>query len=197
MVKEARPRYPKPYEPAVIESYTQRLRSLLHFGDKPHFNIIELIENKLGEHLEDFALEVWSLGESGPVEAHTLFNPVRIMVREDIYEGAYKDDARARFTVAHELGHLCLHWGFPRPRLSPEAQRPNDPSPKGRMEKEANQFAAAFLMPQSLAKKIDDPRRLASLCRVSDKAASYRLHGLWGQNDRLTTEDVRKLFGTE
>jgi len=177
--------------------YTRALRELLDVGDGTYFNIVSAIENGLSRHLADFALEVRSQKELALVEAFTAFDPVRIVVREDIYEGAYKDDTRGRFTVAHELGHLCLHWGYPRPRLAPEAQKPNDPSPKGRVEKEANQFAAAFLIPRAVANKIDDPRRLASLCRVSDKVASYRLHDLWSQSDNLTTEDVRKLFGSD
>jgi IrrE N-terminal-like domain len=171
--------------------------SCSEISHKPHFDIISAIENGLVQHLQGFTLEVRSQKELGKIEAFTEFNPVRIVVREDIYEGAYKDDTRARFTLAHELGHLCLHWGYPRPRLAPEAQKSNDPSAKGRVEKEANQFAAAFLMPRSVATKIDEPRRLASLCRVSDKAASYRLHDLWGQNESLSTEGVRKLFGTD
>lgn len=197
MTTERRPRHPKPNTPSVIEGYTQGLRKLLRLGDSPYFNIVSVIENGLGRHLQGFALEVLSHKELRSVEAFTAFNPVRIGVREDVYEGAYKNDTRARFTVAHELGHLCLHWGYPRPRLAPEAQKPNDPSAKGRVEKEANQFAAAFLMPRALADKIDEPRRLANLCRVSDEAAYYRLHDLWAQNDSLTTEGVRKLFGVD
>lgn len=196
MKRERRLKYPKPCPPSIIEGYAQGLRQLLRFGDRPYFNIVSAIENGLGEHLQGFALEVWSKKELNMVEAFTGFNPVRIVLREDIYEGACKDDTRARFTVAHEVGHLCLHWGFPRPRLTPEAQKPNDPSAKGRLEKEANQFAAAFLMPRSLVERINEPRRLASLCRVSDLAAYYRIHDLWGQTDSLTTEGVRRLFGT-
>jgi hypothetical protein len=196
MTRERRPRYPKPCSPSTIEGYTQGLRGLLGLGDRPYFNIVSVIENELDQHLPDFVLEVWSQGKLGKVEAFTAFNPVRIVVREDIYEGAYKDDTRGRFTIAHEVGHLCLHWGYPRPRLAPEAQRPNDPSAKGRVEKEANQFAAALLMPRAVADKIEEPSRLANLCRVSDKAAFYRLHDLWGQSDNFTEEDVRKLFGT-
>ncbi len=45
------------------------------------------------------------------------------------------DGARARFSLAHELGHALLHWD----RFD---------APKGRdAEREAHRFAAAFLMP--------------------------------------------------
>ena len=52
---------------------------------------------------------------------------------------------RQRFTVAHELGHLVLHAG--------EGQ-PTSPDVAARMEKEANRFAAAFLVPGDAA--LDD-----------------------------------------
>ncbi len=49
---------------------------------------------------------------------------------------------RQRFTVAHELGHLVLHSG---------SAQPSSPSDASRMEREANRFAAAFLVPGDAA----------------------------------------------
>jgi Zn-dependent peptidase ImmA (M78 family)/DNA-binding Xre family transcriptional regulator len=45
---------------------------------------------------------------------------------------------RQRFTVLHELGHLCLHHACP---------PPNTPAEAARYEKQAHRFAAAFLAP--------------------------------------------------
>jgi Zn-dependent peptidase ImmA (M78 family)/DNA-binding XRE family transcriptional regulator len=79
------------------------------------------------------------------------------------------DVYRHRFTAAHELGHLVLHGG--------------DEAPGATKEREANEFAAEFLMP---ADAIQDqlPRRLnfqelESLSRtwgVSVEALIYRCH---------------------
>lgn len=197
MSKERRLKFPRAHSSLSIENYAEGLRKLLGLGDEPYFNIVSTIENRLWQRVRDFSLEVRSHEKLKRVEAHTSFEPPRIVLREDVYEGAHNDDTRCRFTVAHELGHLFLHWSFPRPRLAPDAQKPNDPSPSGRVEKEANQFAAAFLMPRAIASKFDHPQRLASLCRVSNQAASYRLHGLWSQSEVLTTSEVRKLFGLD
>lgn len=49
---------------------------------------------------------------------------------------------RQRFTVAHELGHLVLHAG---------SGQPVSPSEAARLEREANRFAAAFLVPGDVA----------------------------------------------
>lgn len=45
---------------------------------------------------------------------------------------------RQRFTIAHEIGHLALHGNVPAPRNSAEAAR---------LERQAHQFAGAFLAP--------------------------------------------------
>ena len=68
---------------------------------------------------------------------------------------------RRRFTIGHELGHWCLHReggrgvvprarGGPRGRATPsEEPRPAYPPE----ESEANEFAAALLMPAALVRQ--------------------------------------------
>ncbi len=51
-------------------------------------------------------------------------------------------EIRQRFTVAHELGHLVLHSG---------SAQPSTPADAARLEREANRFAAAFLVPGDAA----------------------------------------------
>ncbi|MDX3968269.1 MAG: ImmA/IrrE family metallo-endopeptidase [Bradyrhizobium sp.] len=67
--------------------------------------------------------------------------------RFEIFLAAHTGPVRDRFTIAHELGHYVLHYLYPNrigrkvERL--EAQRYGS----GRVEWEANWFAAGFLMP--------------------------------------------------
>ncbi|HYK53710.1 MAG TPA: ImmA/IrrE family metallo-endopeptidase [Candidatus Eremiobacteraceae bacterium] len=100
---------------------------------------------------------------------------------------------RKRFTIAHELGHLVMHPG--RPYIAESAhvvrvdRRVNaaglaDP----REEYEANQFAAALLMPRTLVEEQwnrhagEDADRtidgLASRFQVSAAAMRYRVSNL-------------------
>jgi len=195
MTGEKRPKHPKPFLPTAIEEYTQLLRILLGVGDHPHFNIISVIENGLSKYLSDFSIEIWPQKELGKVDAFTAFGPVRIVVREDVYDGAYKDEARARFTLAHELGHLCLHWGYPRPRQAPEFQNIGRSPIVNRIENEANQFAGAFLMPKIVAQQFKQPDRLAQRCCVSNLAATKRLDDLLRRGDELNASSVLTLFG--
>ncbi len=110
-----------------------------------------------------------------------------IRVEEDnsfrIYLASHTGPLRDRFTIAHEIGHYVLHYLWPnrsgRVVRRLEAQRYGT----GRVEWEANWFAAGFLMPA------DDFRRkfaefdgniamIAAHYGVSAKAAEIRVEYL-------------------
>lgn len=108
-----------------------------------------LVEQVLTE--SGFALEIKPDGFLQPdVEALTDFQNRLVYIRESTYEKLGKADGRARFTLAHECGHVVLHtdqWLYKlataartidlttvKPFLSPEWQ--------------ANKFAAVLLMPE-------------------------------------------------
>lgn len=71
-------------------------------------NIIELLEFKLPALYPGFRLVVRSKTDLAE-EAVTQTKSDRILVREDIYNGACEGDAYSRFVLAHELGHFLLH----------------------------------------------------------------------------------------
>ncbi len=94
---------------------------------------------------------------------------------------------RRNFTVAHELGHLFLHMGY---KIDPDkwSNQQNTYYRKGNSieEYEANEFAAALLMPKKMYKKIMDKytegnyvytSKVADEFNVSVNAASNR--GKW------------------
>ncbi|MGO9751305.1 MAG: ImmA/IrrE family metallo-endopeptidase [Solirubrobacteraceae bacterium] len=114
----------------------------------------------------------------------------RILV--DALEAA-RAPGRRRFTVAHELGHLVLHddcvWSrVGRPISTDHAQHAGlsaaQPYPAALgyppKELEANQFAAAMLMPAALLETtgIECALDLAEICSVSVAAAEKRLEYL-------------------
>ena len=89
---------------------------------------------------------------------------------------------RDRFTVAHELGHFILHY------LGTEYAKEGqamvaDRYGSGRVETEANWFAASFLMPKTEfvdCWRMSDGDRdiVASVFRVSEAAARVRAQSL-------------------
>lgn len=67
-----------------------------------------------------------------------------------------QSEGRKNFTIAHELGHLFLHMGFRTNRESWENQKNKKYQRYGssRQEYQANEFAAALLMPKKEYKRI-------------------------------------------
>ena len=108
-----------------IEGFAERLRRSWDIAAGPAPNMVEL--------LEAHGIVVIRLPlETSDVDAFSLPFPDRPV----IVLGSDKNDrARSRFDAAHELGHLVIHdeqvWGLPE------------------VEKQAHQFAAAFLMPRA------------------------------------------------
>jgi len=102
--------------------------------------------------------------------------------------------ARQRFTLAHELGHFMLHKNKQQEVFVDNVTymfRKNNARTKDyKIEMEANQFAAAILMPKDLLKKeievlddgfISDHDMIVELSKkfkVSQIAMTYRLNNL-------------------
>lgn len=136
------------------------LRQHWGLGERPIRNMVHLLEAK--------GVRVFSLAEdTAEVDAFSLWRRNTPFV----FLNTLKSSERGRFDAAHELGHLLLHrHGGPHSREA---------------EKEANQFASAFLMPRSsvLAHALRFPTveqlvELKKLWIVSVAALAYRLHAL-------------------
>lgn len=107
------------------ELAAQEVRARWGLGEQPIGNTVHL--------LEAHGIRVFSLtDDTKDLDAYCLNwhgQPFILLSRE-------KSGERRRFNAAHELGHLVLHG---------EDKIPNGPD----AEAEANQFAAAFLMPRA------------------------------------------------
>ncbi len=93
---------------------------------------------------------------------------------------------RQRFTIAHELGHFFLH---PRKDTFVDYRDNKKDTKRTSIEKHANMFAAALLMPRSLLEKDfrilikkgfgeDELTTLADKYEVSEDAVKFRLLNL-------------------
>lgn len=100
-----------------------------------------------------------------------------------IFLASHTGPTRDRFTIAHELGHYFLHYVYPnqtgRAVEKLEAQRYGT----GRVEWEANWFAAGFLMPaisfrEQYALLRGSAPLLADKFGVSNEAAQIRIKAL-------------------
>lgn len=93
-----------PLSSAIIEAKAIYVRQALELDDYPMFPVIQVAENIVGD-----CFEIGSIEEMGPNEGLTYPDLGEMVIREDVYEAAIRGEGRARFTIAHELGHLFLH----------------------------------------------------------------------------------------
>lgn len=127
-----------------------------------------------------------------------------ISIRRDVYEDALMGDGRARFTVAHELGHAATCWRELREHSGSYVLRdtygaptsyPRDVRAYLCPERVANQWAACLLMPEAKVLAIlrdaidsnepfDEAEILADTFAVSPSAASIRASKLWSSLQR-------------
>lgn len=119
----------EPGDMEEIEDLAAETRELLEIGES------EVIPNMIraAERLGVTVLPLESeLGRHMGMSLHADDWPMLFVAKAGI------PGDRQRFTVAHEVGHLVLHSGFPPPRTVEAANL---------MEHQANRFAAAFLTP--------------------------------------------------
>lgn len=150
------------------------LRIGLRLSSVPYFPIMDVLERVLDQMLGHIQLEVGSKADMGIAEGHTCPKGEFIELREDVYEGAWAGNGRARFTAAHELGHLILHSNAPLARARPGEEIASF----RRSEPQANQFAAELLMPPRFFTPPDTAHQVAQRHGVSLEAARNRLQYL-------------------
>jgi hypothetical protein len=110
----------------------------------------------------------------------------RVLVSEETYRAAARRNGRARFTIAHEACHGIRHRTQIKRALVDTGQlvlhRRADIECFRDPEWQANYFAGALLMPESMVRKLsaEEPRMFLPLTMtdifgVSEKAAEVRL----------------------
>ena len=135
------------------------------------FPIIPFLELVMPMIFADFHFGVLSKEEMGFNHGLTVPSENAIYLRQDVYEGALRGNARDRFTAAHELGHYLMHLDVPvtyhrtigRKRLPPEIDS----------ESQANLFAAAILMPEKKLRKCRTLNEAAAKFGVSRRAVGF------------------------
>lgn len=153
-------RHPTQASAQTPETAAEMLRAHWGLGEAPIKNMIALLESK--------GVRVFSLAiDAKEVDAFSMWKGGRPYM----FLNTFKSAEHCRFDAAHELGHLVLH----------QHGQPQGPE----LEREANAFASAFLMPRaSVLAKAPRAATLQSLIKhkkhwaVSVAALNYRLHAL-------------------
>ena len=139
------------------------------------FPIAEFIEFTM---FSEFGFRL-GVSDALAVEAVAYLTEGLIMVSDKTYRDLQEDEPRARFTAAHELGHLILHSEFVTigdvaMRRKGEIKIYEDP------EWQADVFATSLLVPARVASGIPDltEERLMEVFKVSRPCAKRRISEL-------------------
>lgn len=144
-------------------------------GFEPGGDLNEVVR-RLGGKISHVDLMGNNSTDSGSIEVHGSSFEIRLAIAT----GPLRD----RFTIAHELGHFVLHYLYRKQKLDENlntlvAQRFGS----NQAEKEANWFAAAFLMPaedyiREHANCAGDHTALSRIFKVSRRASEIRAAAL-------------------
>ena len=138
------------------------------FEYKKPFPIMQFLELIMPQIFPELNLEIPEIEEMPFKEGETIPGTNTIRIRQDIYRAACDGDGRARFTVAHEVGHFILHTpdSIVLCKME-EGQKLNayeDP------EWQANYFAGELLAPVYLAKGMNELKIMIEFA-LSESAA--------------------------
>ncbi|MBF0401667.1 MAG: ImmA/IrrE family metallo-endopeptidase [Magnetococcales bacterium] len=161
-------------EPSFIrkkEVYALGARIASQLGYSPNGDI-ESAVRKAGGRIEFRDPFDFDLGDSGSIHIKKLRDFV-------IYVSIFTSLSRDRFTIAHEIGHYVLHYFIRFKGVQEQEAMVCERAGEGRVEWEANWFAAGFLMPQKEFKKAleeedCDVYLVAERFGVSSRAAELR-----------------------
>jgi len=157
---------------AEIDDMTENIRRKYSLLSDAYFPIMDILELVMSNRQNLFQIEIVERTKM-PGEYSTTQQDGRLLtIREDIYEKVCRGDGHARFTLAHELGHLIMHCtGIEVYALASGEYVP----PYQHSEAQANYFAASLLMPRKFFSFNDTPHSVQHRHGVSLSAARNRL----------------------
>lgn len=155
-----------------IADLTNLVREGLQLG-QGRVAMAPLLELVLPDLIPDYQFLVVPDAEMRGAEGHTDISRPIVRMSQTTYDELLEDDPRARFTAAHELGHLLMHSGS-NIRYARSARRDRQVDP----EWQANMFAACFLMPEEAFRQAHTIEEAMSRFGVGYKSAKWRAQEL-------------------
>ena len=150
----------------ALWDFAEKVRSAFVAAGEVCFPIMDVLEFRMPLIDDGFYLDPCSREEMGSEEGLVIAGSKCIKLREDVYEGAWKDVGRHRFTACHELGHYLLHRQVAFPRMR------DDSHPVYRdAEWQADTFAGGLLMSRRHLVSLETTENAAAKCGMTPMAA--------------------------
>lgn len=172
-------------------------RSLLSFLEAPNSERVEILACLRAGHIwtirgiKRLVYEICADSELGKDDARTEYPAGGIVIKAklSVHRALEAGDGRARFTLAHELGHAVLHDGMTRARRTDSrgSRRHRWEKPYEDPERQANVFAASLLIDAAVARNLRTPKEIMRRFGVSLKAAEICFDILEEERERPDT----------
>lgn len=157
----------EPLSSNQIHKIALNIRTLVGLQQSLYFPILEFVESVLPQIDPNFNFCIEERRNMTDKYAYYDHTKNEMVVRDDVYDMAYANDGRHRFTIAHELGHYILHRnGTKMCRISGNERIAVYLDP----EWQANTFASAILMPRHLIDGMT-AHEISRYCGTSAQAA--------------------------
>jgi transcriptional regulator with XRE-family HTH domain len=158
--------YVPPMKTEVIRSFAEKVRSTFVDDNRIDFPIMDVLEFRMSSILDGFYVHVEDQETMGPEEGKVIAGENCIVLREDVYEGAWNDNGRDRFTACHEFAHFLMHRTITLARIRDEDEKIYCDA-----EWQADTFAGTLLMSTRHLSLLESPDRAAQMCKMSAPAA--------------------------
>ncbi|MBF0715349.1 ImmA/IrrE family metallo-endopeptidase [Gemelliphila palaticanis] len=169
--------------------FIEKLRGLI-----PEFSLENII-NDIEKAVESKGIEVMYSEMKNIATDNKVSGYVHVVNGlPEIVVNGYEPEYRRRFTIAHELGHIFLHWGWlPGEKIEEDLveityRKEIYTSSQQERETQANKFAIEFLAPQKEVMKLLDNLSdysnelkillVSSFFRISKEATKHLLKDL-------------------
>ena len=152
-----------------VEQLAAETRIAIGLDLERRVSMLPILEQLLYDAIPGYDFQIEEDREMMGHEGLTDCNRPIIKLRHSTYLGLERGEPRARFTAAHEFGHLLMHCRMPTYRpFTTERDPLRDP------ERQANIFAAAFLMPEAAFRRCRTVKEAMRRFGVSRDAATCR-----------------------
>ena len=145
------------------------LHAIKHLAESIALGFEETI-TPLEKIIQDEELRIFYDSYGDTFDGMTIYEDSGFYIHVNTFRGNRENTTRARFTIAHELGHYFINnhrIGLMKGHLTPHMSRNNEES-YSKIEREADYFASCLLMPEERFKKFVQRKKFdAALLNVT------------------------------
>lgn len=156
-----------------LEGRAKAIRQKLGLEAQPHIDLMTVIQ-KLKGAFPGFGYKRVRDEELPDAEAQWDADRLTILIRESVFRGMQRNEARARMTVAHEISHFLLNHDGIRNRSLVKTAAERFAREVKREESEATRLAPRLLAPSYLINSDDTPETISRRFGMSLEASAIR-----------------------